>query len=277
MKYDPDPLPMDVFTLKISDLEYRSTLIEHKPHRDSTDIHFRLELLEKEFKYLGRLDSIAAKLTAEDIDREAEDYAHFIQNTFNNTVVLKSYVKALKEYSDREKREKIAQAERLEKALNWVVVGQDSIPAMSVAKSKHYKPLVLDEENFTAGLHYKDSSDVSGYFATITPSRRVDVNVTFPVDKTYFAQADSTSLKGLVFANANGQLYFVVVYNEKKTKDDKIATTVAKIYHSDGLAWSTNYQLGFSPTEISFKPETGEFTLKGDSQQGVIDKNGKLK
>ena len=79
------------------------------------------------------------------------------------------------------------------------------------------------------------------------------------------------------FANANGQLYFVVVYNEKKTKDDKIATTVAKIYHSDGLAWSTNYQLGFSPTEISFKPETGEFTLKGDSQQGVIDKNGKLK
>ncbi len=69
-KYDPDPLPMDIFTLKISDLEYRSTLLEHKPYRDSADLHFRLELLDKEFKYLGKLDSIAGKLTAENIDNE---------------------------------------------------------------------------------------------------------------------------------------------------------------------------------------------------------------
>jgi hypothetical protein len=276
-KYDSDPLPMDVFTLKISDLEYRSTLIEHKPYRDSTDLHFKMELLDKEFGYLGKLDSIAAKLTAEDIDREAEDYAHFITNTFNNTVVLKSYVKALKEYSDREKREKNVLSEKLQNSLKWIVSGHDSIPAMPDAKSHEYKPLVLDQEKYTAGLHYKDSSNVLGYFATIVPSRKADINVTFPVDKTNFSHADSTALKSLVFSNGNGQLYFVVVYNEKKTKDDKVAATVAKIYRSDGLAWSTSYHLGFSPTEILFKPETGELTLKGDSQQGVIDKNGKLK
>ena len=148
---------------------------------------------------------------------------------------------------------------------------------MSLAKSRVYRSLVLDEEKLTAGLHYKDSVDVLGYFATITPSRRKDVNVTFPVDKDHFAQSDSTTLKGLAFSNGNGQLYFVVLYNNKKTKDDKIAATVAKIYRSDGLAWSTNYQLEFSPTEILFKSETGELTLKGDSQQSVIDKNGKIK
>jgi len=227
-KYDSDPLPMDVFTLKISDLEYKSTLIEHKRYKDSTDLHFRMELLDKEFGYLGKLDSIAAKLTAEDIDREAEDYAHFIQNTFNNTIVLKSYVKALKEYSDREKREKNVQSEKLQNSLKWIVSGSDSIPAMPDAKSHEYKPLVLDQEKYTAGLHYKDSSDVSGYFATIVPSRKADINVTFPVDKTNFSHADSTALKSLVFSNGNGQLYFVVVYNEKKTKDDKVAATVAR-------------------------------------------------
>ena len=29
-KYDQEPLPMEVFTLKIADLEYRSTVLENK-------------------------------------------------------------------------------------------------------------------------------------------------------------------------------------------------------------------------------------------------------
>ena len=276
-KYDPDPLPMDIFTLKISDLEYRSTLLEHKPLRDSADIHYRLELLDNEFEYLGRLDSIAAKLTAEDIDREAEDYSHFITNTYSNTVVLKSYVKALKEYSDREKRKKNAQAEEAQNALRWIISGADSIPAMTDATSMAYKQLLLEEEKYTAGLYYKDSTEVSGYFATIVPSRAVDVKVNFPVDKTDFKLQDLPALKGRVLSDTGGHLYFVLLYNEAKTKDEKIPATVAKIYRSDGLAWSVNYQLEFIPLEISYKPETGELTLKGDSQQSVIDKNGKLK
>ncbi len=185
-KYDPDPLPMDIFTLKISDLEYRSTLLEHKPYRDSADLHFRLELLDKEFKYLGKLDSIAGKLTAENIDHEGEDYSHFITNAYSNTVVLKSYVKALKEYSDREKRKKNAEAEQAQNALRWIVSGNDSIPATLDAKSSKYRPVVLEEEKYTAGLHYKDSADVSGYFATIIPTRESDVKVIFPCRQNTF-------------------------------------------------------------------------------------------
>lgn len=276
-KYDKDPLPMDVFTLKISDLEYRSTLLEHRSVRDSADIHYRKRLLDKEFRYLNKMDSIADKLTLEDIDREAEDYAHFITNTYSNTVVLKSYVKALKEYADREKRRKNAEAEQIQNALRWIVVQGDSIPALIDAISNAYRPLVMAEEKYTAGLHYSDSLEVSGYFATILPSRAPEVNVNFPVDKLYFKLNDFTTCKGLVFSDVGGQLYFVVVYNEKKTDDEKFPATVAKIYRSDGLAWSTNYHLTFIPTEILFKPETGELTLKGDSEQSVVDKNGKMK
>lgn len=277
-KYDPDPLPMDVFTLKISDLQYRSTLLEHKAHRDSADIHYRMELLDQEFQYLGRLDSIAAKLTAEDIDREAEDYAHFIENAYSNTVVLKSYVKALKEYSDREKRKKNIEAEQIENALRWVISGTDSIPAMMDAKSEVFKPLLIEEEKYTVGLYYSDSVEVSGYFATITPSRKGDIKIIFPVSKPDFKLSELQSLKGLITADANEHLYFVLVYNEKKTDDDKISATLAKIYRADGLAWSENYQLGFVPTEGSLKADTGELTIKGgESQQIVVDKNGKMK
>ena len=266
-KYDPDPLPMDIFTLKISDLEYRSTLLEHKPYRDSADLHFRLDLLEKEFKYLAKLDSIAGKLTAENIDHEGEDYSHFITNAYSNTVVLKAYVKALKEYSDREKRKKNAEAEKAQNALRWVVSGNDSIPATLDAKSTKYRAVVLEEEKYSTGLHYKDSADVSAYFATIIPTRESDVKITFPVDKSHFQLADSAYFRGSVFSDAGGQLYFVLLYKQAKNKDDKVAATLAKIYRSDGLAWSANYVLEFSPIEISFKPETGELTLRGESQQ----------
>jgi hypothetical protein len=137
--------------------------------------------------------------------------------------------------------------------------------------------VVLEEEKYTAGLHYKDSVDVSGYFATIVPTRKTDVNVNFPVDKTHFQLADSVSLKGSVISDAGGQLYFVLLYKQPKNKDEKVVATLAKIYRSDGLAWSVNYSLEFTPAEISFKPDTGELTLRGDSKQNVVDKNGKLK
>ena len=276
-KYDPDPLPMDVFTLKIADLEYRSTLLEHKPYKDSANLHYRLELLDNEFKYLGKLDSIAAKLTGEHIDHKAEDYLHFITNAYSNTVVLKSYVKALKEYSDREKRKKNTEAEQAQNALRWIVSGNDSIPATLQAKSSRYRPVVLEEEKYTMGLQYKDSVDVSGYFATIIPTRAADVKVSFPVDKTHFQLADSASFKGSVISDAGGQLYFVLLYKLAKDKDEKVVVTLAKIYRSDGLAWSADYALEYAPAEISFKPETGELTLRGDSKQNIVDKNGKLK
>jgi hypothetical protein len=276
-KYDKDPLPMDIFTLKISDLEYRSTLLEHKQFRDSADVHFKLRLLTKEFAYLSKLDSISAKLTAEDVDKKAEDYTHFINNAYSNTVVLKSYVKALREYGDRETRKKKAEQEQLQNSLRWIVSGTDSIPAMMDAISKSFKVLALSEEKYTAGLHYLDSTDVSAYFATIKPTRLPDVNVAFPVDKENFKLSELSGMKSVVISDAGGQLFFVLIFNETQNTEKKYAATLAKIYRSDGLAWSMNYLLEFVPKEILFKAETSELTIKGETEQSVVDKNGKQK
>lgn len=273
-KFDESPLPMDVFSLKTADLEYRSTLIENKAMQDTSDVHLRLKALGIEMAQLRKLDSIANRISVEKIDEKAADYAHFITNTYSTPVVLKSYVKTLKDYAEREKKEKEASLAFTKKAMDWIIDGADSIPLYPPFANR-YKPLFTADEKFTLGMHVNDSVNADGYFYTITPTRKPDVKVLFPIDKTSFKERRVPVIKGLSYSDAAGQIYYVLVYSEKINKD-KYPATLAKIYRSDGLAWSNNYQLTFVPKEITFRQDTGELTIRNDAQVTVIDKNGKV-
>lgn len=276
-KFDPEPLPMEVFTLKIADLEYRSTVLENRGNPDSTNIHIRLNLLNKELKYLNKLDSTASRLFTSDLDSRSANYDYFVKNTYNSVTVLKSFISGLKEYAEREKKTKTARLAKYDKALQWLVVGSDSIPLVQDRADSKFKPLITVDEKYTAGLHYTDSLNPTGYLYTINPSRIPDVKVTFPVEKQSFKQARLLSSKAVSFSDAAGQIYFVLMFSDRGDKNNKFAATLAKIYRSDGLAWSMNYQLDFIPKEILFKAESGELTVKGDdNQQNTMDKNGKL-
>jgi tetratricopeptide (TPR) repeat protein len=274
-KFDPDPLPMEVFSLKTADLEYRSALIENLPMNDTADVHLKLGMINTEMRLLNKLDSIASKLSLENLDQKSDDYQHFITNTYNNSTVLKSYVKALKEYAEREKRRKTDDLSIRLKALDWIIDGTDSIPLKTQVDRSRFKPLFTENEKYTLGLHVHDSTTTNGYFYTITTTRKPEVKVQFPVDKSSFKERKLRSAKSLSYAEGSGQLYFVLVYSEQGNKD-KYPATLAKIYRTDGLAWSNNIALTFIPKELVLKPETGELTIKNDTQQTVIDKNGKV-
>jgi hypothetical protein len=272
-KFDPEPLPTEVFSLKVADLEYRSALLDNKVLEDTSDVHLRLSLTTSELRLLHKLDSIAGRLSPENIDVKAADYSHFITNTYSSAVVLKSYVDALKQYAEREKLKKQQTLLERQKALDWIVDGADSIP-LTLATGR-YKPIFTAQVKYTLGLNFKDTLNASGYFYTITSARKPDVKVMFPVEKSAFRQSLLPAAKGLSYADAAGQIYFVLLYSDKQSKE-KYPATLAKIYRSDGLAWSHNYQLTFLPKEITLKPDTGEVTLKNEGQQLVIDKNGKV-
>lgn len=274
-RFDSEPLPMEVFTLKTADLEYRSALLESKPFKDSTDVNLRLNLIKREIKDLNKLDSIATKLSNENLDEETKNYEHFIANTYSNNVVLKSYVKALKEYAEREKLRTSAELIKRNEALNWIIDATDSIPLNMTASSDKFKPLAVVADRFTAGLSFTDSVNAEGYLYTIKSTRRPEVKVKFAVDKAGFRLAKMPYTKALTYSDGAGQLYFVLIYSDRPNKD-KYHATLAKIYKSDGLAWTNNYQLTFVPREIVLKPDTGEVTIKADGQTIVIDKNGKL-
>ena len=276
-KYDNAPLPMDVFSVKIADLTYRSLLIENRKLRDSSNVHFRKSLAVKELKSATTLDSLATRLMYREIDKDAENYAYFINNTYSNVTVLKSFIKVMKEFSEREKVLKTDALKAQDASMQWMVVAADSIPLyidqVTTAKSK-FKPLSVVNERYTSGIKYQDSVNASGYFYSITPSRVPDIKIAFPLDKNNFRQSQFKNARSLTF-DAGGQIYFVLLFSER-AKDNKYPATLAKIYRSDGLAWSTNYNLSFVPKEIAFKSDTGELVIKSDSQENVVDKNGKI-
>jgi hypothetical protein len=274
-KYDDEPLPMDIFSLKISDLEYQSSLLEHKPLRDSANLQLQLTLIHKELQSIARLDSLATKILASDFDKRCEDYGYFITNTYGSIPVLKSFVKTVKDFSLREKNLKLAYRSGYEDALKWIIHGADSVPLFTGQLTSRYKPLAIIEEKYTAGLRFTDSTNAEGYLYSITPSRRPDLKVTFPVDKSSFREKRLNALRNITYADPNNQMFYVLTYSEAPNKDKRYPATLAKIYRTDGLAWSNNFSFTFVPAEIEFKPETGELIVRADTQQIVIDKNGK--
>ncbi|MEO5602646.1 MAG: hypothetical protein ABIR06_17110 [Cyclobacteriaceae bacterium] len=273
-KFDPEPLPMAVFSLKTAELEYRSLLLEHRSLKDSSDIHLQIAMLNKEIALLGKLDSVATKLSDEQLEAKAIDYTHFINNTYSNTTVLKSYVHSLKEFGLREQKIRDALLEKRKTSLHYIVDGADSIPLLAEIASV-YKPLLTTPEKFTIGLCFRDTLHVQGYFYTVTAARKPDVKALFTVDKASFRPGHFSGTKALTYSDPGGQIYYVLVYSERATKE-KFPATLAKIYRSDGLAWSMDYPLSFVPGELMLRPDTGELIIKDNVTQLVVDKNGKV-
>ena len=266
---------MLLFAMKTADLEYRSTLFEHKPFRDSSDIHLQLNMLDKEIRLLEKLDSTAAILTDDKLSEKSIDYSSFVSSTYSNGSVLKSYIRSLTEFGLREHKKKTAARAQYTRALEYIVDGSDSIP-LSGNLVNTYKPLVTTPEKFTMGLSLKDTTQLQGYFYTITSSRTPEVKAFFPLDKSAFKSGTISAARGLAYSDAGGQIYYMLVYSEQTLKE-KIHATVAKIYRSDGLSWRVDCPLTFTPTELSVSADTGELLIRNGTEQVVVDKNGKVR
>jgi hypothetical protein len=275
-KYDDNPLPSLLFIVKAAELEYRSLLAEHKPYADSADVHLKVSLATAELKTIKNLDSLSAQITVDHIDQSASNYNHFIKNTYNSNAVVKSYVKGIQDYSKRDRALKEFELLFRQRGTKWLLNGKDSIAlTMNPGLSYAHQPLAVVQEKFTTGLVYKDAADVSGYFYSITPSRKPDIGITFPVEKPQYTKSKISKAKSFIISEPAGQIFFVVVYSDDKT-NGKTAATVAKIYRSDGLAWSSNLLLESYPTSATFA--NGELIISlFEGATVIIDKNGKMR
>lgn len=278
-KFDPSPMPIDVFALKIADLEYKSVLIENKKAHASDDLGVRLQAVKDEIRQLNHADSAAQKLSARNLDDDIINYQQFVNNTFTKGDILKSYVHSVKEHISKEKDKKTAELAFRTESMNWLINGADSIPLFTdhVKANNKFRPLVVTADKFTSGIMFTDSVSGSGYLYSITPSHKPDIKVSFPIDKANMREKRLSDVSAYSISDPNAQIFFSLIYVKRKDKAGKYPTTVAKIYRSDGLSWSNNFALDFIPSEINFIPDTGELIVKGDN--GItarIDKNGKL-
>lgn len=277
-KFDPSPLPLDVFALKIADLQYKSVLVENKKSHASDDVHVRLNAVKEEVKYLNHADSASQKLSARNLDEDIINYQQFVNSTFTKGDILKSYVHSMSDHIAREKAIKDAELALRTEAMNWLINGADSIPLFTepIHPNKHH-PLFIAQDKYTAGLAFTDSVSATGYFYNIPASHKPDIKVSFPVDKLNLREKRLPIIHSYVTADPAAQIFFALIYLERKDKTGKYPATVAKIYKSDGLSWSNNVAFDFIPTEINFIPDTGELVVKSSGDAVVrVDKNGKV-
>jgi hypothetical protein len=267
--------------MKIADLLYASRLIANKPLKDSSNVSLQLGRVDRELKLIDRLDSLSALLLKRDLDKEGENYKDYVASAYGTLDVLKSLIKTTSDFANRERLRKHKEWEYKSQALKWIIYASDSIPlfADETTLNSKFKLLVMVPEDHTMGLRYADSV-ATGYFFTITSSRMPDVKASFPVDKVNFTRRNLPIIKGLTTKDEKGQVYFGAIYSEARIKD-KFSVVIAKVYRSDGLAWSHTYLFDMLPASLSFDPSTSELSVKtvsptGDSKMVVLDKNGKL-
>jgi len=277
-RYDKDPLPMALFSVKIGDLEYRSLLIEQKLKSDTNSIHTRIDIARQTYASASRLDSLSSMLLARNIDSLSLDYQHFIKDTYGSVPAVKDFVKSTNDFASTAKSVEQAKLARLTESLRWIVAGTDSIPLFVEANRLKYRPLVIIDERYTAGVHYTDSISPSGYLYSINPARTPEIMVNFPVDKSSFTEGRLQSTKALSFSDTAGNLYYVLIYSDLPDQEGKFIATLAKIYKSDGLAWSFNHKLSFIPKELQFGTLSGELAIVGaNGELTTMDKSGKVK
>jgi phage anti-repressor protein len=275
-KFDADPLPLSVMAVKVADLEYKSTLLENKKSDSASNVFVRLDQTKQELADLRKLDSLLTRLLAVNIDEEALNYAHFVSQTYNSGALLKAYIKTKKEYADRERRQKEADLTVRQNALNWLVVGSDSIPLGEQVTASAFKPKVIEPEKYTAGLDVKDSVKIKGYFYTVTPTRIPDVKVNFPVDNSWVTNSNLNLIKGLATKDEGDHIYFVLVFHSTPV-EGKYKASLAKVYRSDGLSWSHNFTFDFAPQSLEYQQDTGELVVKSGEVFVIVDKTGKTK
>lgn len=277
LEIDPSPLPISVFRVKIAELAYLSKVIDDKKLRDSSDVSMRMKALRTDIKMAITLDSLASLAAARDLDKDAQLYTHFISHAYGSQAVLKSWLKAIKEFSHREVTQRELQWEETIQSLKWVFAGSDSIPLFVDENSKRpYKPLFIGSDQMTMGLKYVADTVVTGYFYSILPSRTPDMSIAFPVDTINFNQRNLPLIKGTLIANTN-QSYFAMIYLESK-QTDGFPVTISRINRNGGLGWSINYMFEAKPEEFKYLPN-GELSIKigtGDAAKIIaIDPAGK--
>lgn len=275
-KYDQEPLPMDLFSLKIADLEYRSLLIEQKSRPDTSSVHVRIEMARRALASATRLDSLSARLLTKNVDSLVLDYQYFVNDTYGSGAAVTAFIGTTSGFAIEAKKKEQALLSTFNEQMRWIVSESDSIPLFLGNTRSKYRPLVVIDEKYTAGLHYTDSLSPLGYLYSINSARTPEVKVNFPVDKASFKEQQLQSSKALSFSDAAGHLYFVLIYSEAVDQDNKFPATLVKIYKSDGLAWSVNSKLDFLPTDLQFASLSGELTIRGaNGEQAVVDKSGK--
>lgn len=273
-KFDGNPMPLNLIELKLAFLRYQDARRISDNYRDSLDVNFQLMLAEQEASSLRKLDSIAMTIQDSDLELASRNYNHFVAASYGDVEGVKRYVSELAEYAGTEEKRVAEVMRQRQEAILWIRLQNESVPLSPSDSLQSYVPLVTLEEKYTVGLKFVDSTDVSGYFYSVTPSRVPDIGVIFPVDKAHFLSRDAPF--SAIATDANELVYYILIFSGEQA-GEKFPATLAKVYRADGLSWSVNCTFDFVPETIEYNARSGDIAVSAAQASLVFDRNGKLK
>ena len=280
LNYDTDPFPLVVFRVKLAELRFGSEQSAGRMDKSTGNILLRLGRLRRESDALRAMDSLAGRALDRDLDAEDRNYPRFVRDTYSSISYVKMMLQTNREFAVRKRAGLETEIRQLTEAVRFVADGDLRIPASSGVEVDGFRPLLIEPEQYTVGIRYRNGYKPKGYFYVITPSRKAGVKAELPLDSTVFSIRQLPLVKARMAAESSGQIFFPIVYSEERI-NNKMQVVVAKVYALDGLSWANAYPVDGPPTEITFIKETGELTMKIETANGpvvlVISKDGKMR
>lgn len=267
-----DPLPEALIRLFAANISFDLARTQAASFKDSLDVHFQLELARAESDALRALDSAVNLLRQQDLTAAAHRYAYFLPEELRTANALEEVLNTSSATVDSERQRVSENLAIRELHARRLRVGDEFIPLSPADTLWGCHPLITLDEQYTVGVKRLDSTNVAGYFYSITPSRVPDIAATFALDTVAFGPNRWSSVKALS-TDANGLVYYVLIYSDQPEKE-KYPARIAKIYRADGLSWTTDIQLAFIPEALEYQQNTGTLAVKGQETL-LIDKNGK--
>lgn len=272
-EFDPDPLPLKVFDVKVSELEYLAKLVEHHDYYDSADLVYKTGILKEKVDALSQYDSLLNVLADFPYKEESTNYYAYVSSSFGDLEQFTSYIETKKSFADQQFEKKSAELELMAERANWLISENDSIPLFEVEdviSSRRYLPVVIDSTH-TAGLFFEDDNTLRGYFSLVNKNRVPESKVEFTVNEEFFNRINVLDIEALVNADESGQIYHLLFY-VPMPEQETFAAELCKIYTADGLAWEKSLILETKPSTITITDGTGVVEVNYDLQSYSGDK-----
>ncbi|MDX1627876.1 MAG: hypothetical protein R3345_04200 [Fulvivirga sp.] len=279
-EFDEDPMPFKIFSYQQALLGYTSLQATHKDYQDTTDIMYKLDVLESKVDQLNKMDSLINLLLGVNVPEETKNYHSYVKAQYGEAEDLQGYIKSQLDFVIEEKRAKEAALEQAALRSEWLIVESDSIPLKMPETfgedfQLKYAPLLVDSL-LTAGLYFSTDTTAQGYIADVNPARQPVMFEFFEVDSVFRTRdaISMTEVKSLSLLGESDSIYFVIFYAPMPEQESFEATVVRA--SSEGTLWTKNLILAAIPGTIAYNVRTDEIIINyempdfGGSDQELV-------
>ena len=99
VKFDPEPFPVLLLKLKLSELAHGSMQSLGREIRTSENLPDHANQFQSELRSLFGMDSLCESVKKRDLEKDELDYRYFIENTFGTLSVLNTYLSSTTDYA----------------------------------------------------------------------------------------------------------------------------------------------------------------------------------